>query len=118
MIEYTKHVLGLGNVLFELLSESLGLNANHLQDMGCADGVALLSHYYPICPEPDLTMGTSQHADSSFLTVLLNDQVNGLQLLYQDHWVNVPPTPGALVVNIGDLLQASYIQYFVVFIIL
>ncbi|KAI3469734.1 hypothetical protein Pfo_026397 [Paulownia fortunei] len=105
MFEYTKQVLRLGNTLFQLLSEALSLKANHLEDMKCAEGLALLCHYYPVCPQPELTLGTSQHADSDFLTVLLNDQVSGLQVLYQNQWVDVPPVPGALVVNIGDLLQ-------------
>ncbi|KAL0414332.1 UNVERIFIED_CONTAM: 1-aminocyclopropane-1-carboxylate oxidase11 [Sesamum radiatum] len=29
----------------------------------------------------------------------------GHQVLHQDQWVNVEPTPGGLIVNIGDLLQ-------------
>lgn len=112
MFEYSKQVLRLGNTLFQILSEALGLKANHLEDMKCAEGLALMLHYYPVCPQPELTLGTSQHADSDFLTVLLNDQVNGLQVLYQNQWVDVPLVPGALVVNIGDLIQASiFIQY-------
>lgn len=90
-----------------MLSEALGLKANHLEEMKCGEGLAMLLHYYPVCPQPELTMGTTQHADSDFLTVLLNDQVDGLQVLHQNQWVNVPPVPGSLVVNIGDLLQAS-----------
>ncbi|KAG6395218.1 hypothetical protein SASPL_145859 [Salvia splendens] len=105
MIEYTKQVLKLGRSLFQLLSEALGLKADHLVDMKCADGVAMLMHYYPKCPQPELTLGASKHADSDFLTVLLTDQVRGLQVLYQNQWVDVPFVPGALVVNIGDLLQ-------------
>ncbi|KAK6161351.1 hypothetical protein DH2020_004732 [Rehmannia glutinosa] len=31
--------------------------------------------------------------------------IGGLQVLYDNHWVDIPPVPGALVVNIGDLLQ-------------
>ncbi|KAG6395220.1 hypothetical protein SASPL_145861 [Salvia splendens] len=105
MIEYTKQVMKLGRSLFQILSESLGLKANHLLDMKCAAGLTMLLHYYPECPQPELTLGTSKHSDSDFLTVLLTDQLQGLQVLYQNQWVDVPFVPGALVVNIGDLLQ-------------
>ncbi|KAM3356531.1 hypothetical protein P3S68_023245 [Capsicum galapagoense] len=50
-------------------------------------------------------MGTSKHSDGDFITVVLQDHVGGLQVLHQNQWVDVPPSPGALVVNIGDLLQ-------------
>ncbi|KAL1535702.1 1-aminocyclopropane-1-carboxylate oxidase 1-like [Salvia divinorum] len=105
MIEYTKQVMKLGRSLFQIISEALGLKADHLVDMKCTDGLTMLLHYYPECPQPELTLGASKHADSDFLTVLLTDQVRGLQVLYKNQWVDVPSVPGALVVNIGDLLQ-------------
>ncbi|XP_010457796.1 PREDICTED: 1-aminocyclopropane-1-carboxylate oxidase homolog 3-like isoform X1 [Camelina sativa] len=105
MMEYSNQVMVLGEFLFELLSEALGLNPYHLKDMDCSKGLIMLSHYYPPCPEPDLTLGTSQHSDISFLTVLLPDQIEGLQVRREGSWFDVPYVPGALVINIGDLLQ-------------
>ncbi|KAH0876727.1 hypothetical protein HID58_064121, partial [Brassica napus] len=56
-------------------------------------------------PAAYLTLGLTKHSDNSFLTVLLQDHVGGLQVLHDQYWVDVPPVPGALVVNVGDLLQ-------------
>ncbi|KAK9109764.1 hypothetical protein Sjap_017824 [Stephania japonica] len=103
--EYSKQIMKLGVALFELLSEALGLNPSHLNDMGCSEGLVFAGHYYPKCPEPELTMGTSKHSDNDFLTVLLQDQLGGLQVHFQDEWIDVTPMHGGLVVNVGDLLQ-------------
>lgn len=51
--------------------------------------------------------GVGAHKDGGFLTLLLQDQNKGLQVEYNDVWVDVDPIPGTLVVNIGELLELA-----------
>ncbi|KAH0702348.1 hypothetical protein KY290_017635 [Solanum tuberosum] len=105
LMDYSKDVTKLGFSLVELLSEGLGLDRSYLKDYVDCFQLSYSCNYYPPCPQPELTMGTIQHTDVDFVTVLLQDDIGGLQVLHQNHWIDVPPTPGVLVVNLGDFLQ-------------
>ncbi|CAL4906358.1 unnamed protein product [Urochloa decumbens] len=111
MLPYAAEVRSLAARVLALLSEALGLDAGRLEAMGCAEGISLVCNYYPPCPEPELTMGCGAHSDPSFLTVLLLQDgagAGGLQarLGHGGEWADVaPPVDGALLVNVGDLMQ-------------
>ncbi|CAN1280656.1 1-aminocyclopropane-1-carboxylate oxidase homolog 1 [Linum perenne] len=103
--EYSGEILKVGDLLMELLSEALGLYPNHLKGIGCREGLGLASSYYPTCPQPELTLGSTHHTDLGFVTVLLQDHVGGLQVLRHNSWLDVPFIKDGLVVNVADMLQ-------------
>lgn len=46
------------------------------------------------------------HTDPGVLTLLIQDDVGGLQTESLEHgWIDVPPQPGSIVVNLGDCTQ-------------
>ncbi|MFB7285571.1 isopenicillin N synthase family dioxygenase [Actinacidiphila glaucinigra] len=52
--------------------------------------------------------GVGAHKDYGFLTLLLQDEVGGLQVERSDgRFHDVPPLPGAFVVNLGELLEVA-----------
>jgi isopenicillin N synthase-like dioxygenase len=108
LLEYAKQVKNFGDKLFELLFEALGLETSYLTDIECNQGQIILAHYYPPCPQSELATGTTRHSDSGFVTILLQDEIGGLQILHEDRWVDVTPIPGAFIVNIADLLQVCW----------
>ncbi|XP_060675882.1 rhodanese-like domain-containing protein 14, chloroplastic [Ziziphus jujuba] len=63
-----------------------------------------------VCPEPHLALGTIKQADTSFVTILVEDTIGGLQVLHKYTWVDVKPVKGASIVNIGDMMQARRVD--------
>ena len=51
--------------------------------------------------------GVGAHKDSGLLSLLLQDEQQGLQVETADGWVDVTPRPGTLVVNLGEILELA-----------
>ncbi|XVF36863.1 hypothetical protein REPUB_Repub19eG0095200 [Reevesia pubescens] len=102
--EYTKHMHGVVDKLFTCLSLGLGLEGHELKEaVGGENLVYLLKiNYYPPCPRPDLALGVPAHTDMSSLTILVPNDVPGLQAFRDEHWYDVKYIPNALIVHIGD----------------
>jgi isopenicillin N synthase-like dioxygenase len=67
--------------------------------------VLRLLHYPPTPPQPE-GVRAEAHEDINAITLLLGAEEAGLQLRTREGaWLDVNPPPGALVVNIGDMLQ-------------
>lgn len=62
-------------------------------------------NYYPPCPRPDLTLGVVAHTDLSLLTILVPNEVPGLQVLKDGNWMDAKYIPNALIIHIGDQIE-------------
>ncbi|MFF8288572.1 isopenicillin N synthase family dioxygenase [Streptomyces sp. NPDC016309] len=62
---------------------------------------------YPGSAPSGSGQGVGAHKDYGFLTLLLQDDVGGLQVRSGDTFLEVPPLPGAFVVNLGELLEIA-----------
>ncbi|KAI3980242.1 hypothetical protein MKX01_011631, partial [Papaver californicum] len=105
LMEWAHHATAFGEKSIELMCERLGVRPGKLKEMRCTESVILIGHYYLYCPQRDLTAGLVPHTDHTILTVLLQDQIGGLQVKLENQWVSVVPVHGAITVNVGDLFQ-------------
>ncbi|MGK5630414.1 isopenicillin N synthase family dioxygenase [Streptomyces sp. URMC 123] len=63
---------------------------------------------YPGRADDGSEQGVGAHKDYGFLTLLLQDAIGGLQVQREDGaFHDVPPLPGAFVVNLGELLEVA-----------
>ncbi|MCD7447985.1 hypothetical protein HAX54_036805 [Datura stramonium] len=65
----------------------------------------LLQIVYPACPQPELVMGLPPHSDFGLLTLLIQNEVGGLQIQRNGKWININPIPNSILVNTGDHLE-------------
>ncbi|KAK9275208.1 hypothetical protein L1049_022470 [Liquidambar formosana] len=103
--KYSTEARGLVLRLLELISESLGLQRDYIDKALGKHGQHMALNYYPPCPQPELTYGLPGHTDPNLITVLLQDDVPGLQVLRNGKWIAVNPIPNTFIVNIGDQMQ-------------
>ncbi|XP_078445826.1 gibberellin 20 oxidase 1-D-like isoform X2 [Wolffia australiana] len=92
--------------IMELLAVSLGLEKSTFRDFFKDYDSIMRLNYYPPCRNPNLTLGTGPHCDPTSLTILHQDDVDGLQVFCDGRWRSVRPDPRVFVVNIGDTFMA------------
>ncbi len=92
----------------EIFAVALGLPPEHFASFTDHSIDVLRMNHYEV-PEGvvvgDSQMGMGAHTDYGIVTVLWADPVPGLEILRPDGaWCPVVPAPGALLINLGDLL--------------
>ena len=96
----------MGGKILRAIAHDLGLEDGFFEPtVKDGNSVLRLLHYPPVPADaPGVRAGA--HEDINTITLLLGAEEAGLEVLDRDgRWLPVNPPPGALVVNIGDMLQ-------------
>ncbi len=114
VLEYLAAVQDLGFRLLEVLGERLALAPSTFIGSPTEPPYLLLKEIcYYAQPGAVPRSGVAPHCDWSWITLLLQDQTGGLEVQSPDgKWRPVPPEPGVLAVNTGELLEVLTRGYF------
>ena len=96
-----------GATILARIATYLGLD-EHWFDAGIDQGnsVMRLLHYPPIDGLDGEAIRAGAHGDINLITLLLGAEEAGLELLTREgNWIPANPPAGALVVNVGDMLE-------------
>lgn len=111
--EFVNQLSILSQNLLRLMSLSLGLQEDHIENVFGGEP----SPYTKMIRYPKTKsggQGVGVHKDSGFLTLLLQDDNEGLEAQTNtSHWIDVKPLKGSFVVNTGELLQLMTQNYFI-----
>ncbi|XP_027081075.1 S-norcoclaurine synthase 1-like [Coffea arabica] len=104
--EYSTELHKVCMSLFNLMAMNLGLDAKKISSLyeDCVQGIRM--NYYPPCLRADKVIGLAPHSDATGLTLLVQvNEVQGLQIKKNSKWVPIKPIPGAIIINIGDVME-------------
>lgn len=90
----------------EIMAKNLGIAPEKFSNIFHDQPQGIRINYYPPCPKAGKVLGISPHTDGGGLTLLLQiNDVQGLQIKHREMWFPVKPLPGALIANIGDIVE-------------
>jgi len=111
--DYVQEMLFLGEKLASIFALGLSLNENYFKPFMNDSFWGMRIIGYP--PEGSVEHGPANgyefgegsglHTDYGCLTIVLQDEVGGLEVQKVDgNWIKCPPVPGTFLINIGDML--------------
>ena len=106
MEAYREAMTDLGQDLCGLFAASLDLPEDYFAEALARPSVVVRLLRYP--PQPAGAagdrLGCGAHTDWGLITILLQDDCGGLEIETQGRWIEASPVPGALIVNLGDMV--------------
>ncbi|RDW78050.1 MFS transporter-4 [Coleophoma crateriformis] len=107
-MDYHHKMSQLAITILKILALGLGLDEDFFEEF-CenSNGTLRFIHYPPSPTTNPKARGIGAHRDFGTVTLLMQDEIGGLQVLDQEsqEWIDVVPIPGAYVVNLGNLMM-------------
>lgn len=105
VLDYLRACERAAHAILEGIALSLGLDAGYFHQRYTARPTQLFRIFRYPPPQSSEGWGVGEHTDYGLLTLLAQDGVAGLQVKSKAGWVDAPPIDGALVCNLGDMLD-------------
>ena len=106
----------LGRIITEGLAISLGLSKKYFSPfMSKSHSYMRISNYPPYekKQEENIGDGIGAHIDYGFLTILLQNNIGGLEIKnFNNEWIKAPIIPGTFLINIGHMIQRWTNDYY------
>ena len=104
--DFMREATATAHAIMRGVALSLGLDGDYFRAAYTARPTLLFRVFqYPAASSADENWGVGEHTDYGLLTLLAQDDAGGLQVKTPSGWIEAPPIEGALVCNIGDMLD-------------
>jgi isopenicillin N synthase-like dioxygenase len=107
ILDYMQKMQSLAHVVVGGLALSLGLPRDFFRREITKDALQLfrIFHYPALGNASTDAWSVGAHTDYGLLTLLLQDDIGGLQVKSGDRFIDAPPISGTFVCNLGDMLE-------------
>ncbi|KAL2502143.1 2-oxoglutarate (2OG) and Fe(II)-dependent oxygenase superfamily protein [Forsythia ovata] len=104
--EYGRQQCRVAKTLFSTMAHDLKLCSTKSQSyLSLPTGILRVYRYFR-CMDSHKRWGIDVHTDSSVISILHHDEVQGLQVFKDNQWLDVKSIHNTLIVNVGDMAQA------------
>ncbi|XP_039145615.1 probable inactive 2-oxoglutarate-dependent dioxygenase AOP2 [Dioscorea cayenensis subsp. rotundata] len=103
---FAKKLQQLERMVMRMILQSMGVE-KHMDSFTVESNCGLRLSKYWISPDQCVKSGMGSHTDVSFLTIVCQHEVQGLEVqTTEDSWITVMPLPNTYTVMLGDALEA------------
>lgn len=105
VMDFMRQAEASAHAIMEGVALSLGLDAQYFRRTYTSRPTMLFRIFHYPASDAASGWGVGEHTDYGLLTLLAQDEIGGLQVRTPHGWIEAPPIEGALVCNIGDMLD-------------